>query len=203
MTGVLYPNRILFLSVIFLQSVLLTQNFEVDNSAEESCSFYFQHYYDTEMQVSTNIQLIENSIRTYYSGIWWVSPNLNISGTISPARFKNDINLYYQSSIGYIPQLKLLPWVDTSFNTGINRLRYLNEKNYRWYHAALYSSTEGENQFISAAWIYLFNKWHTHIFQIEYNRIMFEKFQISSGIKLWSEDFNIQFQPLIKLLVNL
>jgi len=85
----------------------------------------------------------------------------------------------------------------------MHRIRYLYDDNYRYYHIALFSTLEGQLQYLSLAWIYLFNDWHRQIIQVDYSRTIFDKFQLVSGIKILLSDSEFQTEPVIRLQIEL
>ncbi len=134
---------------------------------------------------------------------WWVSPNLNISGIISPDSKKDKINLYYQTNIGYNSNFQIIPKLTTSFNIGMHRIRYLDDDNYRFYHTTLFSTLEGQLQYLSIAWIYLFNDWHRQIIQVDYSKTIFDNIQLVPGIKFLLSNSVFQTEPVIRLQIEL
>ncbi len=203
MTEALFPDWKLIFQVVFLSNILSAQDIDADIYSGKISTFKINHYYESEFQFSGDFQEYDNTIRPYFSGKWWISPNLNVSGAFSPSENENDIQLYFQTSIGYIPQLILFPWTDTSFNAGIHRIKYFEEKNYRWYHAAFCFTKKLDNQFLSATWIYLFDEWHTHILQMEYYQNILDNFQFNVGFKISTTNSNSNFQPILGLLIHL
>ena len=85
----------------------------------------------------------------------------------------------------------------------MHRIRYLNDDNYRFYHATLFSTLEGQLQYLSIAWIYLFNDWHRQIIQVDYSRTIFDNIQLVSGIKILLSDYVLQTEPVIRLQIEL
>ncbi len=153
----------------------------------------------SNISISTSIQYSENQFRNSISSVWWPSPNLFLSAGISPNKSNNDINLYYQSSIGYTPEWTFSEKLNSTISMGMHRYRFSDIGNYRWYHFAILESANLYEFEWNLNWIYLFDSnWKHHQFQCEVAKTIKDIYRIHFGINTQLVD-KIVITPSLKI----
>ena len=89
---------------VLLLSLFLVISFSQDSIINQiEKSIFFPNNDDHKIALCLSIQNFNNKLEKYISGNIWISDNLAINSSISPNSFNNDFNLYYNTSITYIP----------------------------------------------------------------------------------------------------
>ena len=132
-----------------LRSVLIFNIFSIitafnTNYAENTQLTYKPFGISSEI----NLQIALYDLNPSFGIQWWVSDNLQLSGTISP-RIKNEFNLYNNFSLGYYNEN--IRWLYSSSNfieISLHKIKYSDNYSSRWINCS-YKSRYKYKNFIS------------------------------------------------------
>ncbi len=188
-----------FLFLLFLV-FSFSQN-PIPNQIEKSIFFYSEN--DNKVSLGLSLQNSSGQIDEYFTGNIWLSDNLAINSSLSKNSSNSDINLYYNNSITYVPLIFKSNDISANFNFGMHRIRFYKSKSYRWYDLSILSNFKYNNYKIILSWHYLTNIRNKHIINIFYKKLLYKKFNILIGSKFYTYNKKINFQPNLKLIINL
>ena len=189
---------------VLLLSLFLVISFSQDSIINQiEKSIFFPNSDDHKIALCLSIQNFNNKLEKYISGNIWISDNLAINSSISPNSFNNDFNLYYNTSITYIPLIFKSDIFSSNLNFGMHRFRFYKKKSFRWYNFMLSTNFKFKNHNLILSWIYLSNIKKNHFIDISYKNKIYKNLFLFIGSKIYSEIHNLKFQPTIKLLTIL
>ena len=115
------------LSLLFPSELKLSSTQSVFHAIEKS-DFYFHLQY-SQLSITDNFS---------YGAQWWPSNNLYLTGLFSNLMIEEDPSLYHHIALGYSnPNWKIRKFTTNVIEVGVHRLRYFEDKIYRWFHVGL------------------------------------------------------------------
>jgi len=158
---------------------------------------------DYKTSIGLRFQNINDHTNKYFSGSIWLSDNLAISSSLSNSSINSDINLYYNNSITYVPLIFPTNNISTKFNFGMHRIRFYQNKSYRWYNLSILSNFDFNKNKIVLSWHYITNIKNKHILTLAYKKLLYKKLNILIESKFYSLNKKIRIQPNLEFIINL
>ncbi len=144
-----------------------------------------------------------NKLNKYFSSNIWLSENFGFNATIAPNIKEDIIDLYYNTSLSYIPEILSFDAFKTNLSFTIHRQRFYNLISYRWYDLKLVSNIILNKKNIVLCWIYFENIKNKHVIDLSFNKKLSKNIQSYFGSKFYQSNGKINFQPSIKIVVLL
>ncbi len=169
----------------FLIFLIVSLGFSTSEK-EFASSYTFASYHSlNETPLSIEFSVISNkAVLTNINAQWWPSENLSLNTGISLGD-QDETEIYYHIDFGFSPKWKLKENMSTIFYTGMNRLRFHNEGDFRWIHIGILESiTFGSYQF-ELSFSRLRNSNFNHdISKINLLKTLKEKLTINAGVSI-------------------
>ena len=109
--------------------------------------------------------------------------NLLIGGLLSPRHNNNDLSIYYQIVIGYLPKWKLLKFSSNMVQIGMHRYRFSTFGDSRWFSFSILESTKIGILNLNLSWNRLFTqKWERNTVLISTKFNLLKNLSIEPGI---------------------
>ncbi len=113
----------------------------------------------------------------------WVTPNLQLCGTLEPVLYGNDPKLYFNIGLGYLPTWN---WQGASaplIGFGMHRMRFASQGDSRWYHISLTSVNKWRDIDFNIGLIRLFDvQWNHYQVLFGINHTVTENIRIHFGL---------------------
>ena len=163
----------------------------VNSFTEEKISFF------------VSLQKNKNNLSKYFSTNVWLSENFGFNATISPNIDSNNLDLYYNTSFVYIPEILKKNIFKANLSFTIHRQRFYYYKSYRWFDFKLiYNLNINDNKF-NFGWIYFEKRNEKHVFHFSYSKHSNKRIRTFLGFKLYKDLNKINFQPNIKIEIGI
>ena len=188
-----------FIFPLFFIVFCYSQN-SIPNQIEKSIFFFNEN--DHKVSLGISFQNSNNTIDKYFSGNLWFSDNLAINSSLSSSSNNSDINLYYNSSITYLPSSTIFKNFSTNINIGMHRVRLYKYRSFKWYDFSLLSSFKFNSHKILLAWNYLTHIKNKHLIHFSYKRMINDNVNLIIGSKIYRNN-SIKIQPHFRLMINL
>ena len=128
--------------------------------------------------------------------------NLLLGGVLSP-RNNNNLSIYYQILIGYIPKWKLLKISSNMIQIGIHRYRFGDIADSRWFSFSVMESTHIGSLNLNLCWNRLFTqKWERNTILLSTRIKLMKDFYLQSGAMAYFTP-NFNYSPFILLSMNI
>ena len=121
----------------------------------------------SRISISTDCFYRNNHLNSYLSSLFSVSNNLDIIGSVSPKYENEELQLYYNVGVIYLPTWTSSKHISTQIHLGIHRLRFIESYDYRWYDLTINESGKYKNLGANIRFTKLFDKdWDHYQFEI-------------------------------------
>jgi len=163
----------------FVFSLLFSSDIEISTTQSvfepiQNSDIYFHLQY-TQLSLTNNFS---------YGAQWWPSNNLYLTGLFSNLIIENDPSLYHHIALGYSnPDWKIKKFTTNAIEIGVHRLRYFEEKIYRWFHAGLKTRASYKRIIIGIDFTqFFYNTWATNRFSMNMSKTLDNNIIINGGI---------------------
>ena len=179
------------LSLSFSSEIKLSTTQSVFRSIEHSDIYFHLQY--SQLSKTDNFS---------YGAQWWPSNNLYLTGLFSNLRIENDRTLYHHIALGYSnPDWKIKIFTTNVIEVGVHRLRYFEDKIYRWFHAGLKTRTSYKKINFGLDFTrYFYNTWATNRYSISMSKTLNGNININGGII--QDEFN-SLRPYVGVSLGL
>ena len=129
--------------------------------------------------------------------------NLLLGGILSTKKIDEDISIYYQLLIGYIPNWKFLKLSSNMIQIALHRHQYNQNYNSKWVSLSISESANFRNLKLNLCWSKLFsNKWESDTIILSTRIKLIENIYFQPGsIAHFTPEFN--YSPFILLNISL
>ncbi len=144
-----------------------------------------------------------------YGAQWWPSNNLYLTGLFSNLTIEienetieKDRSLYHHISLGYSnPDWKIKFLTTNVIEVGVHRLRYFDDKIYRWFHTGLKTRASYKRINVGVDFTrFFYDTWATNRFTLSMSKTLNGNININGGII--HDEFN-SFTPYVGVSIGL
>ena len=144
-----------------------------------------------------------------YGAQWWPSNNLYLTGLFSNLTIEienetieKDRSLYHHISLGYSnPDWKIKFLTTNVIEVGVHRLRYLDDKIYRWFHTGLKTRASYKRINVGVDFTrFFYDTWATNRFTLSMSKTLNGNININSGII--RDEYN-SFTPYVGVSIGI
>ena len=129
--------------------------------------------------------------------------NLLLGGVLSPRYNNNDLSLYYQILIGYIPKWKLLKLSSNMIQFGMHRYRFGEIGDSRWFSFSVMESAHIGSLNLSLCWNKLFTQqWERNTVLIATKIKLIKDIYLRSGAVVFFTP-TLDYSPFLLMSINL
>ena len=123
--------------------------------------------------------------------------NLIINGTLSPQSIDNNLCLYYNTILGYIPRWNINQNLSSVLQFGIHNYKFSKTSDIRWFNFSITELLNINFVTIKLSWSKLFNKqWERNTVLVSTKINIYNFIMVESGILTYFSP-NINFIPCI------
>jgi hypothetical protein len=190
-------NCMRLLVFLFVLSVLFPSELKLSTTSSafhilERSDIYFNLQY-SQLSMSDNFS---------YSAQWWPSNNLYLTGLFSNLIVKDDPSLYHHIALGYSnPDWKIKRFTTNIIEVGVHRLRYFEDKIYRWFHAGFKTRASYKKINFGVDFTrFFYNTWAKSRYTLSMSKALNGNININGGII--QDEFN-SFTPYIGVSLGL
>jgi hypothetical protein len=200
----LYPSEIK-LSEIELSEIKLSTTQSVFHTLEKSDIYFHLQY--SQLSITDNFS---------YGAQWWPSNNLYLTGLLSNLIIKivnetieienetieKDRSLYHHISLGYSnPDWKIKFLTTNVIEVGVHRLRYFDDKIYRWFHTGLKTRASYKRINVGVDFTrFFYDTWATNRFTLSMSKTLNGNININGGII--RDEYN-SFTPYVGVSIGI
>ena len=173
------------LSLLFSSEIKLSTTQSVFHPIQKSDIYFHLQY--SQLSITDNFS---------YGAQWWPSNNLYLTGLFSNLIIGNDHDraLYHHIALGYSnPDWRIKKFTTNVIEVGVHRLRYFEDKIYRWFHAGLKTRASYKKINFGVDFTrFFYNTWATNRYTLSMSKTLNGNININSGIIL--DEYN-SFTP--------
>ena len=179
------------LSLLFSSEIKLSTTQSVFHPIENSDIYFHLQY--SQLSMTDNFS---------YGAQWWPSNNLYLTGLFSNLVIENDPSLYHHISLGYSnPDWKINFLTTNVIEVGVHRLRYFEDKIYRWFHAGLKTRASYKKINVGVDFTRFFYKtWAANRFTLSMSKTLNGNININGGII--RDEYN-SFTPYVGVSIGI
>ena len=194
------------LALLFVLSLSFSSERELKLSTTQSVFHSIEH---SDIYFHLLYSQLSKTDNFSYGAQWWPSNNLYITGlfsnltiAIEDETIKKDRSLYHHIVLGYSnPIWKIKKFTTNAIEVGVHRLRYFEDKIYRWFHAGLKTRTFYKKINFGLDFTrYFYNSWATNRYSISMSKTFSGNIDINGGII--EDEFN-SFTPYVGVSIGL
>ena len=183
--------------------------FSISNASDEQVAidnsiFQFSPLSFSDFSFSIQLNPTKNSSTLGYSGQWWVSPNLSLTGGIKPIKEIDENSLYFSTGLFYLPDWYIFDEHIPAAAFGIHHVRWMNKEDYRWFHFGIIDYLEWEQYQFFYSWIRMFNNknWSQSLINLQLIMEVSKKISTKLGFSI-EPDNNISIKPFFGISLAL
>ena len=193
-----------FLAFLFVLSLSFSSEIKLSTTQSafrsiENSDIYFHLQY-SQLSKTNNFS---------YGAQWWPSNNLYLTGLFSNLTIEienetieKDRSLYHHISLGYSnPDWKIKFLTTNVIEVGVHRLRYFEDKIYRWFHAGLKTRASYKKINVGVDFTrFFYDTWATNRFTLSMSKTLNGNININSGII--RDEYN-SFTPYVGVSIGI
>ena len=190
-------NCMRFLVFLFVLSLLFSSEIKLSTTQSvfhpiEKSDIYFHLQY-SQLSITDNFS---------YGAQWWPSNNLYLMGLFSNLIIEDDPSLYHHIALGYSnPDWRIKKFTTNVIEVGVHRLRYFEDKIYRWFHVGLKTRTSYKKINFGVDFTrFFYNTWATNRYTLSISKTLNDNININGGII--QDQFN-SFTPYVGVSIGL
>ena len=190
-------NCMRFLVFLFALSLLYPSEIKLSNTQSvfhhiERSDIYFHLQY-SQLSITDNFS---------YGAQWWPSNNLYLTGLFSNLMIEEDPSLYHHIALGYSnPNWKIRKFTTNVIEVGVHRLRYFEDKIYRWFHVGLKTQASYKKINFGIDFTrFFYNTWTANRYTVSMSKTLNGNTNINGGII--QDEFN-SFVPYVGISLRL
>ena len=190
-------NCMRFLVFLFVLSLLFSSEIKLSTTQSvfhpiKKSDIYFHLQY-SQLSITDNFS---------YGAQWWPSNNLYLTGLFSNLIIEDDPSLYHHIALGYSnPDWRIKKFTTNVIEVGVHRLRYFEDKTYRWFHAGLKTRTSYKKINFGVDFTrFFYNTWATNRYTLSISKTLNDNININGGII--QDQFN-SFTPYVGVSIGL
>ena len=190
-------NCMRFLVFLFVLSLLFSSEIKLSTTQSvfhpiKKSDIYFHLQY-SQLSITDNFS---------YGAQWWPSNNLYLMGLFSNLIIEDDPSLYHHIALGYSnPDWRIKKFTTNVIEVGVHRLRYFEDKTYRWFHAGLKTRTSYKKINFGVDFTrFFYNTWATNRYTLSISKTLNDNININGGII--QDQFN-SFTPYVGVSIGL
>ncbi len=190
-------NCMRFLVFLFVLSLLFSSEIKLSTTQSvfhpiEKSDIYFHLQY-SQLSITDNFS---------YGAQWWPSNNLYLSGLFSNLIIEADSSLYHHIALGYSnPDWRIKKFITNVIEVGVHRLRYFEDKIYRWFHVGLKTRVSYKKINFGVDFTrFFYNTWATNRYTLSMSKTLNGNININGGII--QDEFN-SFKPYVGVSIGL
>ena len=179
------------LSLLFSSEIKLSTTQSVFHSIEKSDIYFHLQY--SQLSITDNFS---------YGAQWWPSNNLYLMGLFSNLIIEEDPSLYHHIALGYSnSDWRIKEFTTNVIEVGLHRLRYFENKIYRWFHVGLKTRASYKKINFGVDFTrFFYNTWATNRYTLSMSKILNGNININGGII--QDEFN-SFTPYVGVSIGL
>jgi hypothetical protein len=179
------------LSLLFSSEIKLSTTQSVFHPIKKSDIYFHLQY--SQLSITDNFS---------YGAQWWPSNNLYLTGLFSNLIIEDDPSLYHHIALGYSnPDWRIKKFTTNVIEVGVHRLRYFEDKTYRWFHAGLKTRTTYKKINFGVDFTrFFYNTWATNRYTLSISKTLNDNININGGII--QDQFN-SFTPYVGVSIGL
>ena len=179
------------LSLLFSSEIKLSTTQSVFHPIEKSDIYFHLQY--SQLSITDNFS---------YGAQWWPSNNLYLMGLFSNLIIEEDPSLYHHIALGYSsPDWRIKEFTTNVIEVGLHRLRYFENKIYRWFHVGLKTRASYKKINFGVDFTrFFYNTWATNRYTLSMSKILNGNININGGII--QDEFN-SFTPYVGVSIGL
>ena len=186
------------LSLLFSSEIKLSTTQSVFHNLEKSDIYFHLQY--SQFSMTDNFS---------YGAQWWPSNNLYLTGLFSNLTIEienetieKDRSLYHHISLGYSnPDWKIKFLTTNVIEVGVHRLRYFDDKIYRWFHTGLKTRASYKRINVGVDFTrFFYDTWATNRFTLSMSKTLNGNININSGII--RDEYN-SFTPYVGVSIGI
>ena len=179
------------LSLLFSSEIKLSTTQSVFHPIKKSDIYFHLQY--SQLSITDNFS---------YGAQWWPSNNLYLTGLFSNLIIEADTSLYHHIALGYSnPDWRIKKFTTNVIEVGVHRLRYFEDKTYRWFHAGLKTRTSYKKINFGVDFTrFFYNTWATNRYTLSISKTLNDNININGGII--QDEFN-SFTPYVGVSIGL
>ena len=179
------------LSLLFSSEIKLSTTQSVFHPIKKSDIYFHLQY--SQLSITDNFS---------YGAQWWPSNNLYLTGLFSNLIIEGDPSLYHHIALGYSnPDWRIKKFTTNVIEVGVHRLRYFENKIYRWFHAGLKTRVSYKKINFGVDFTrFFYNTWATNRYTLSMSKILNGNININGGII--QDEFN-SFTPYVGVSIGL
>jgi hypothetical protein len=190
-------NCMRFLVFLFVLSLLFSSEIKLSTTQSvfhpiKKSDIYFHLQY-SQLSITDNFS---------YGAQWWPSNNLYLTGLFSNLIIEDDPSLYHHIALGYSnPDWRIKKFTTNVIEVGVHRLRYFEDKTYRWFHVGLKTRTSYKKINFGVDFTrFFYNTWATNRYTLSISKTLNDNININGGII--QDQFN-SFTPYVGVSIGL
>tara|TARA_A100001011_G_C14265179_1_gene824317 strand:+ start:650 stop:1228 length:579 start_codon:yes stop_codon:yes gene_type:complete len=186
----------ILINLLLLINLVISQNSDVKRIEK---SLIINSFSEDKISFFVSFQKNKNNLSKYFSSNIWLSENFGFNTTISPNMESKNIDLYYNTSFVYVPEILKKKFSKANLSFTIHRQRFYYNNSYRWFDfKVMYNLNINDNKF-NLGWIYFEKSGEKHGFIFSYCNHYNKRIRTFFGLKLYRDIGKINFQPNFKI----